>query len=107
MDATPEITLTTDKQGVLVSLVIKPRSRANAILGIRARALSVSVTAAPIEGAANAAVLEVLAEALRLPKSRLSLAQGHKSRQKVVRIADITLEDVRSRLSALTLPQKA
>lgn len=106
MDATPEITLTADKQGVLLPLVIKPRGRSNAILGIRANALLVSVTAAPVEGAANAAVLEVLADALRLSKSRLSLARGHKSRQKVIRIADLSVEDVRSRLSTLTFTQQ-
>jgi uncharacterized protein YggU (UPF0235/DUF167 family) len=45
------------------------------------------VTAPPAEGAANAAVIKLLAKALRIPKSRLEIAAGAGSRDKRLRIA--------------------
>mgnify|MGYP000427444852 CR=1 FL=1 len=49
-------------------------------------ALKVAVTAAPEGGKANAAVIKLLAKALGVPKSRLTLIQGATSRDKVFRI---------------------
>ena len=58
--------------------------------------LAVSVTAPPEDGKANAALLGVLAKTWRLPKSSLSVAQGHTARRKTIHIAgDPTALDAR------------
>lgn len=85
----------------MLPIVVKPRSKANAVAGARGNALLVNVTAAPVDGAANAAVIAVLATALRLPKSAIQIARGQKSREKVVRLSGLTLEDMRARLATL------
>lgn len=95
------VTLTADKDDVLLPITLKPRGRANAILGVRAGALMVSVTAAPVDGAANTALIDVLAAALHLPKSRIEVARGHKSRSKIIRLKNFSLATVRSTLAAL------
>ena len=61
-----------------------PRASRTAVGGVRDGALVVRVTAAPANGAANAAVIEALANALGLPPSRLRIETGATARAKVV-----------------------
>ena len=70
-----------------------PRARRNAITGILdpgaqagGPALKVTVTAPPADGKANAAVLALLARALRVPKSTLSVLSGETGRTKLIHI---------------------
>jgi uncharacterized protein len=72
---------------------VTPRARRNAITGILETdtetggpALKVSVTAPPADGKANAAVLALLAKALRVPKSSLSVITGATGRNKLIHI---------------------
>ncbi len=59
-----------------------------------------AVTAAPERGKANAAIAEVLSEALNLKGLHISLLTGETSRDKRFLIEDITADDLRSRLDA-------
>jgi len=78
---------------------VTPRAATNAIVGWREDgALGVRVTAPPVEGTANRAVEALLAEALGLPRSAVGVARGERSRDKLVRVAGMTLEEVRARL---------
>ena len=63
---------------------IQPRSSRECIDGVRDGRLLVRVSAAPVEGAANERMLRVLAHALGVPKTDLSLLRGAKSRLKDV-----------------------
>ena len=76
--------------GLIVSVRLTPKSSRDAVKGIEAapdgQRLAVAVRAIPDKGEANAALLKVLAEWLGLPKSRLTLAGGGKSRSKAVKI---------------------
>lgn len=81
----------------MLRLRVTPRAATSAIVGWREDgALGVRVTAPPVEGAANRAVEALLAEALGLPRSAVSVARGARSRDKLVRIAGMTLEEVRT-----------
>ncbi|MBI4220775.1 MAG: DUF167 domain-containing protein [Chloroflexi bacterium] len=82
----------------LIQIRVQPRAKANSIDGYRDGLLRLRVTAAPEKGAANAAVIELLAEALDVPKSRLRIAKGESARAKLIAIEGLTLEDVRARL---------
>lgn len=62
--------------------------------------LKVFVTAAPVDGQANAAVQQALSKALRIPKSRIAIIRGETSRDKLVRLDDLTEEQLRNVLSA-------
>jgi uncharacterized protein len=77
------------KQGVTVSVRLTPGARKDGILGAvdageGKKALKVSVRSPPEDGKANKELLELLAEAWKLPKSSLSLLSGDSSRQKVI-----------------------
>jgi len=74
--------------GLRLAVRVTPRARRAAVEGLRAGpdgpVLAVTVTAAPEDGKANAAVVTVLAKALDLPKSAVTIVQGAKSRNKTV-----------------------
>ena len=85
----------------LIVLRVKPRGRQNAIEGVREGQLLLSVTAAPTDGEANAAVIATLAKALHISKSSLELIRGHKSREKTIRVSGLNEEELRVRLQAV------
>ena len=62
----------------------------------------VRVTAPPVEGAANDAVRETLADALDLPRRAVQIVAGQKGRRKIVEITDIDETELRRRLGNLT-----
>ncbi len=77
--------------GVTVALRVKPRARRATIDGIAnsadgGTALRVSVTAAPEDGKANAAVIALLAKAWRVPRRAITVIRGTSSRQKTIRV---------------------
>ena len=75
-----------------------PRSRCNAIV-LEQGVLKVRLRAPPVDGAANDALITLLAQRLGLPKRAISIAHGAAGRQKVVEIADMTETEVISRLT--------
>jgi uncharacterized protein (TIGR00251 family) len=71
-----------------------PRSEVTGWLG---DALKVKVHAPPVEGRANAALCEFLAETFGLPRRAVTVLRGDTSRQKTVRLDGLTLADVVAR----------
>jgi hypothetical protein len=61
-------------------------------------ALKVALTAPPVEGRANEACVEFFAKLLKVPRSSVSIAAGHTSRNKVVRVEGLSAAEVRTRL---------
>ena len=92
--------LSQTKSGVLLPVRVKPRAKTNSITGVRDEKLLIAVSAAPADGAANAAVLSVLARTLSIAPGLLSVARGHKSREKTICISELALEEILSRLTA-------
>jgi uncharacterized protein (TIGR00251 family) len=86
--------------GVRLRIRVMPRASKSAIAGVRNGCLIVRVTAPPVDGAANAAVLEVIAEAAGVPRRAVSLVTGETSREKTVVIAGVTEAQLRRRLGA-------
>src|SRR5690242_15200336 len=79
--------------GVSIRVHVAPRASANRVLGMHDGALKVALTAPPVEGAANKALVEFLAKRLGVPKSAVELMSGETSRRKVVRVLGINRED--------------
>ena len=78
---------------------MQPRASREGIDGWHAGVLRVRVSAPPVEGDANRAVISVLARALGVPPSALSIVQGARGRDKVVRVEGLRPEDVAARLA--------
>ena len=75
-----------------------PNAPRSAVAGWLGDALKVKVHAPALEGRANEELCEFLAKALGLPKRAVSVAHGDKSRQKVLQIDGLGIDEVKARL---------
>jgi uncharacterized protein (TIGR00251 family) len=89
--------------GCTLAVRIHPGARRNAITGIHAEALKISLTTPPVDGRANEALIAFLAEALHLPKARIALLTGATSRSKTLRIAGKSAAEVQAALDPTQL----
>ena len=88
----------------LLDVRVVPRAGKSGVAGLRDGALLVRLAAAPVDGAANAELIAVLAGALHLPKRSIEIVSGDRSRSKRVRIAGMDQQAV---LAALKLEPRA
>jgi len=77
---------------------LTPRSGRDEVLGLEGDVLRARVTAPPVEGRANEALLRLLADALGVPKSSLCVVHGQRSREKLVAVEGLDVAEVRRRL---------
>ena len=87
--------LTDTPDGAVLNLRIVPRAAKNAIQGEHGDALKIRLCAPPVDGAANAALVEFLAGAFSLPRARVQLLSGQTSRNKRVLLAGCPASRVR------------
>ena len=83
-----------------LALRVQPRARKNELAGERAGAVVVRVTAAPVDGKANDAMRRLVAKRLGLPASRVSIARGESSRDKLIEVEGIDDDGLRRALRA-------
>ena len=85
--------------GVKFKVRARPRASRDKVGGEHNGALAVAVTAPPAEGKANVAIVKLLAKALGVSKSAVEIIGGPASRDKLIAVDGITVEDARKRLS--------
>lgn len=83
--------------GATLTLHIQPGARRSEIAGIYGDALKIRLAAPPVDGKANAALIEFVAERLGLPRSAVLLKSGQTSRRKGLEIGT-PVPDLRRRL---------
>ncbi len=81
-----------------LAVKVVPKASRDGVAGWLGDALKVCVTAPPERGKANAAVAQVVADALGVPRDRVRVIAGHTSPRKVVEIDGVEEADVRARL---------
>jgi uncharacterized protein (TIGR00251 family) len=82
------------ESGVILSVLIKPRSRRNLIEGVNPEGLlKICIVDPPVKGAANKGLVKLLSRSLGIPKSRLTIISGETSSRKRVLIQDLSMED--------------
>ena len=82
-----------------LSLRVQPRASRNEIVGWQDATLKLRVTAPPVDGAANAAIARLLARALGVSPSSISVVKGHQAREKIVEVAGLGAAEIRRRLA--------
>jgi uncharacterized protein (TIGR00251 family) len=84
--------------GATFAVRVHPRAKKNAITGEVGDAIKLALTAPPVDGKANEACIDFFAKLLNLPRSSVTIAAGQASRNKVIRVAGLSAEEVRRRL---------
>jgi uncharacterized protein (TIGR00251 family) len=80
---------------------VQPRASRNEIAGLHGAELRVRLTAPPVDGAANEALIQFLAGALGLSRSDVNLLTGAGSRSKIVSARGITPAEAAHRLGVV------
>jgi hypothetical protein len=80
--------------GARVKVRVIPRAGRNEVAGLRNDALLVRLQAAPVDGAANHALVRLLSDVLHVRPSDIRIASGGRSRDKVLEVEGLTEEEV-------------
>jgi uncharacterized protein (TIGR00251 family) len=83
---------------VTFAVRVHPRAKKNAITGEVGDALKLALTAPPVDGKANEACIEFFAKLLKVPRSSVTIAAGQTSRNKVIRVAGLSADEIKKRL---------
>jgi uncharacterized protein (TIGR00251 family) len=94
-------------RGIIVPVLAQPGSKRTGIIGERAGALRVAVTAPPEKGKANVAIQAVLALALSCKASQITLLSGETSRRKRFLIDGITADELNRRLAPFMIESQS
>jgi uncharacterized protein (TIGR00251 family) len=81
---------------IRVRVHVQPRASGNEVVGTHGAALKVRLLAPPVDGAANEALVALLAELLHVPRRNVRVVQGTTSREKVVEIDGTTADAIRA-----------
>jgi uncharacterized protein (TIGR00251 family) len=84
--------------GATFAVRVHPRAKRNAITGQVGEVFKVALTAPPVDGKANQGCIDFFAKLLNVPRSSVTIAAGQSSRNKVIRVAGLSAEEVRRRL---------
>ncbi|MFI5307195.1 MAG: DUF167 domain-containing protein [Polyangiales bacterium] len=93
-----ELALSERDGAVCFQVRVSPRASREGLSGVHGGALKVSLTAAPVDGAANEALVALLAKTLRVPKRAVIIAHGEHGRTKSVRVEGVALAAARALL---------
>jgi uncharacterized protein (TIGR00251 family) len=72
---------------IILKVYLQPRASGNEVVGPYQDGIKVKVTAPPVEGKANDALIRFLAKKLGIPPSHIEILTGHRSRNKVLKIS--------------------
>lgn len=75
-----------DHEDLLIDILVSPRASRPRIGPVQGDRLKIAVTAPPVDGKANAAVVELIARTLGRPRSAVEVTAGDGSRRKTVRV---------------------
>ena len=83
-----------------VEIRLQPRGGRDAVVGERDGAVLIRISAPPVDGKANAALIAFVAKRLGVPKGSVTIVRGEAARNKVIRVDGRAADDVRSALLA-------
>ncbi|MCL5264213.1 MAG: DUF167 domain-containing protein [Chloroflexi bacterium] len=79
---------------------VQPGASKNEIVGFQDDLVRIRLTAPPVEGKANKALVSLLAGILRVSKADISIVTGQAGREKLVDVAGLSSDELKSRLAA-------
>jgi uncharacterized protein (TIGR00251 family) len=89
----------TREGAVRIEVHAKPRARVSRVVGVREGALVVHLAAPPVDGAANAELVDTIAAALSVPRRDVAIVRGETARAKLVEVRGLSAEEASARLA--------
>jgi uncharacterized protein (TIGR00251 family) len=86
--------------------IVQHDAAQSTVVGVEQGILHVRLSAPPVEGAANRALLALLAEALALPRAQIALVAGERSRRKRVAVRGLARQELLARLARHIPPDR-
>jgi len=83
-----------------IAVRVQPNAASDEVVGFTSGVLQVKVSAPPVKGKANKKLVDLLSQVLGVNKSRISIVNGHTSRNKVIAIEGLSREEIMKRLSS-------
>lgn len=83
------------KKGAALTIRVTPRAQRNEIVEVLSdNTVKIRLTAPPVEGKANKALIDFLADVLDVPKSKIEIVAGASGRDKLVSILDVDSRNI-------------
>ena len=92
---------TESPEGVIVNVRAQPRSSRSGVDGVVADALKVRLRSAPVDGKANRELVETVADAFDLPKSRVKFKSGETSKTKRIILCGVSADEFETMLKSI------
>ena len=93
-----------DSASVSLSVHVQPKASRTRIAGLHGEALKLCITSPPVDGKANAAVIQFFAKLFKIPKAAVTIASGEASRDKRIILAGVSLIRAEAVLQPLLAP---
>ena len=77
-----------------INVYVQPRASKTAVVGMHDGAVKIRLAAPPVDGAANAALVEFVAQQVGIARSRVRITAGLTSRRKTVEVDGVTVEQL-------------
>jgi uncharacterized protein (TIGR00251 family) len=89
--------------GFSLQVLVQPRASRTRVVGVHGDRLKIQLAAPPVDGEANAALVDFLSDLLQLPRNHLQIATGQTSRRKTVRVLGLSTQKAERLIGQATL----
>src|SRR3954464_14407798 len=86
--------VTSRESGVRFAVRVQPRASKNEVVGLHRESIRIRLTATPVDGSANEALIDFLAELFARPARSVRIVGGAHSRSKIIEVDGISVDDV-------------
>lgn len=93
-----------DGSSVSLSVHVQPKASRTRLAGLHGEALKLCITSPPVDGKANAAVIQFFAKLFKIPKAAVTIASGETSRDKRLILAGVSTAQAEAALQSLLAP---
>jgi len=81
-----------------IAVYVQPRASKTVVAGMHGDCIKIRLAAPPVDGAANAALIEFIAERLGIAKSRVRVVSGATSRRKLIEVEGVAADALEASL---------
>src|SRR5262245_46428126 len=96
------VKLTVTDDSITFAVRVQPRASKSGVVGVLDGALKIRLAAPPVDGAANEELIRLLSKIFDAPRQQITILSGQTSKNKIVRVSGISVEDV-ERILAVAL----